>query len=63
MRLRTPVRTALVTALQACLGYALHPSVTTGVIAGAFLLGGAAVMFVLDAASRRGRSAARRWRQ
>lgn len=63
MYLRRPVHTALLACLLACLGYALHPAVTTGILAGLALVLGAALMFVLDAASRRGRSAARRWKR
>lgn len=63
MRLRVPVRTLLVTALAAMCGYALHPTVTVGVLAGVAVLGCAAAVFALDVAARRGRSAARRWQR
>jgi hypothetical protein len=39
------------------------PTVTAGVLAGVMLLAGSAALIALDAASRRGRSAARRWRR
>ena len=63
MRLRVPVRTVLLACGTAFLAEALWPSVTAGVLAGCMLLAGAAVIFALDTASRRGRSAARRWQR
>ena len=61
--LRRPARTVLLVALAALLAAAVHPTVTVSVLAGVVVLLGALALFALDAASRRGRSAARRWRR
>jgi len=61
--LRTPARSVLLACGTAFAAAVVWPSVTTGVLAAAALLAGSAVLFALDAASRRGRSAARRWQR
>jgi hypothetical protein len=61
--LRVPARMILLACLAAFLADAVWPSVTVGVLAGVMLLCGVVALISLDAASRRGRSAARRWRR